>query len=55
MLRFLQYLVVLLFVLVAGCSVHFKGKDIELDTKPIEPGLKMSNHTYDLEKITLFK
>ncbi len=55
MLRFLQYSVILLVVLVAGCTVHFKGKDIELDTRPATPILAQSNHTYDLEKITLLK
>lgn len=55
MLRFSQYLVILLVVAVSGCTVHFKGKDIELDTKPATPTLAQSNHTYELDKIAVFK
>ena len=55
MLRFNQILVVFLLLLLAGCTVHFKSKELELETKPVEPGLKMSNHTYELEKIALLE
>ncbi len=40
-----------LVVLLSSCTIHFKGKDIELD---VERQRVDSNHTYQLEKICLF-
>lgn len=35
-----------------GCTIHFKGKDVEFDA---ERQRVQSNRTYKLEKVTLFR
>lgn len=47
--------IVFMCVFLSSCTIQFKGKDVEFDARPIEPGLKMSNHTYELESIAFLK
>ncbi len=34
--------IVILAILLSSCSIQFKGKDLELDAKPAEPGVTWS-------------
>lgn len=47
--------VVILLVLLSSCTVHFKGKDVQFDSNPVDPQLKLSNNTYQLDSIDFFK
>lgn len=44
--RFIIMLLVLLLA-VPGCSIHFKGEKLELDS---EPTTRVHNTTYDLDR-----
>ena len=41
-----------------SCTLHFKGKEIELDTESKDVGIvntEPTNHTYELAKVDIFK
>ncbi|MBA7657288.1 hypothetical protein ES703_65223 [subsurface metagenome] len=46
-----RFIILILLIVCSGCTIHFKGKELEMDAEPV----LSSNHTYDLEKIEFFK
>jgi len=48
-------IIVIMFLLLPGCTFHLKATDIETDVQPVEPGLKWSSMSYELESIDIFK
>lgn len=52
----MRYLIIIIFgLLMAGCTFHIKAEKLDLEGKPIEPQLKMSNTRYELESIDILK
>lgn len=53
----LIHIILLVFVvfILSSCTIHFKAKDMEFQSKPLNPELKLSNHTYELEKVSVFR
>lgn len=53
-MAFLVRTILLIVVLacLSGCTIHFKGKEIELD---VERQRVQNNDSYELEKIELFR
>jgi len=47
--------IVIMAVLLAGCSIQFKGKDLELDAKPAEPDLTWSMAAIEFDPIDYVK
>lgn len=47
--------IVFVCCLLTSCTIHLKAKDLELDSEPVEPGVKWSNATYEVEKIDILK
>jgi len=46
-----------MFVFVTGCTLHFKGTDVELDSEPTEPTMSFSQHcddAYSLDSLEVF-
>lgn len=52
-MRYLLLLVVV--VLFSGCTIHLKATELEMDSKPVEPGVKWSSQVYELESIDILK
>jgi len=43
--------VLVVLAVCSGCTIHFKGKDVELD---VERQRVEHNQTFELEKVSLF-
>lgn len=50
------FIIALMVALVpySGCTINFKAKEIELDSKPVSPTLDLSS-SYELDSIDVFQ
>lgn len=47
--------IVILAVLLAGCTFHIKAEKLDVEGKPVEPGVKFSTQVYELQSIDVLK
>jgi len=49
------FFVVILIVLLTGCTFHIKAEKLDFEGKPVEPGVKFSTQVYELTSIDVLK
>jgi len=47
--------IVIIGLFLASCTFHIKGKELDIQGKPAEPGVKWTQQTYELESIDILK